>query len=50
MRNGTIKNKLGEKYKSTADYVKTFKAFWHWYMKSSKKNDKIIQDVTIELD
>lgn len=50
MRNGKIKNKLGGKYKSTADYVKTFKAFWHWYMKVSKKQDKLIQDVTTELD
>ncbi len=50
MRNGTIKNKLGEKYKSTADYVKTFKAFWHWYMKVSKKQDKQVIDITTELD
>jgi site-specific recombinase XerD len=50
MRNGKIKNRLGEKYKSTADYVKTFKAFWHWHIKVSKKKEKLITDVTTELD
>ncbi len=40
MRNGQIRRKDGEEYKSVADYVKTFKAFWHWYIKMQKKEGK----------
>lgn len=50
MRNGEIKRKDGKQYQSTADYVKVFKAFWHWYMKVGKKNGAEIQDITTDLD
>lgn len=50
MRNGTIKNNKGEKYKTTYDYVKTFKAFWHWWMVVNRKKGQAIQDITIDLD
>ncbi|MBD3253215.1 hypothetical protein GF386_05765, partial [Candidatus Pacearchaeota archaeon] len=32
MRNGEIKTNKGKIYKSVADYIKVFKAFWHWHM------------------
>ncbi|RPJ30271.1 MAG: hypothetical protein EHM25_06870 [Nitrosopumilales archaeon] len=47
MRTGKIKRLDGAIYKSTGDYVKIFKAFWHWYQRVSKK---VIEDITIELD
>ncbi len=50
MRNGTIKRKDGESYQSVVDYVKPFKAFWHWYMKVNKKKGINIQDITEDLD
>jgi integrase len=50
MRNGTIKRKDGEIYQSVVDYVKPFKAFWHWYMKVNKKKGINIQDITEDLD
>lgn len=50
MRAGVIKTRFGTPYKSTGDYVKTFKTFWHWYQKIEKNQDKIIQDVTEDLD
>ena len=50
MRKGTITTKTGKKYKSTADYVKIFKAFWHWHQKINRKEGKEIQDITIDLD
>jgi len=50
MRNGEIKTKDGKKYKSVCDYAKIFKAFWHWYQKSSKKQGKEIPDITVDLD
>ena len=50
MRNGEFKTKTGQTYKSTADYVKVFKAFWHWYMKVQKKKGKYIIDITEDLD
>ena len=50
MRKGEIKRKDGTTYQSTADFIKIFKAFWHWYMKSSKKKGKEIKDITEELE
>ncbi len=50
MRNGNIKRKDGKEYQSVADYVKCFKAFWHWYMKVNKKNGNEILDITEDLD
>ncbi len=47
MRDGRIKKLDGGVYKSTGDYVKVFKAFYHWFMKSSKKP---IKDITEDLD
>ncbi len=50
MRNGTIKRLDGKCYQSVVDFVKPFKAFWHWHMKSNKKNDIEITDITEDLD
>ncbi len=50
MRKGEIKTKDGKIYKSVADYVKIFKAFWHWHMKVSKKKGKRLDDITEDLD
>ena len=50
MRNGELLRNDGKQYKSVGDYVKTFKAFWHWYQKVCKKKDKKIEDITIDLD
>jgi len=47
MRSGVLATKHGTPYKSTGDYVKIFKTFWHWYQKISK--DKI-EDITSDLD
>lgn len=50
MRNGTIKRLDGKSYQSVVDFVKPFKAFWHWHMKVSKKNGIAIPDITEDLD
>ncbi|MGB3479900.1 MAG: site-specific integrase [bacterium] len=50
MRSGKVSTKYGTPYKSTGDYVKTFKTFWHWHMKIMKKKGKIIRDITEDLD
>lgn len=50
MSNGTIKKQNGEPYKATADYVKDFKAFWHWWQKTNKKKGIKIEDITTDLD
>ena len=50
MRNGEIRKKNGEMYKSVRDYVQTFKAFWHWYQKVNKKKGNTIEDITLDLD
>jgi len=50
MRNGKIKRQDGRKYKATRDFVKIFKAFWHWYQKSARKGGKSVEDITVYLD
>jgi len=50
MRNGTIKKKNGEAYRAVVDYVKIFKAFWHWYQKVNRKKGVKIIDITADLD
>jgi len=50
MRNGTILRQDGKIYKSTADFVKIFKAFWHWWQKINKKQGIEILDITADLD
>ncbi len=50
MREGVIKTKKGVPYKSTGDYVKSFKVFWHWFQLVKRKEGKIIDDITIDLD
>jgi integrase len=50
MRCGEIKKRDGMIYKSIRDYVKVFKAFWHWYQLINKKEGKEIYDITFYLD
>src|SRR3989344_7889834 len=50
MRNGQITKKNGEKYKSAKDYVRDFKAFWHWWQKINRKQGKEVLDITLDLD
>lgn len=50
MQKGIIKTDAGQSYKSTIDYVKAFKAFWHWYMKINSRAGKIIPDITEYVD
>ena len=50
MKNGTITRLDGKTYESPTDYVKIFKAFWHWYQKVNRKQGKDILDLTIDLD
>ncbi len=50
MREGTIKTRTGTLYKSTGDYVKEFKTFWHWYQKIMRKRGKTVEDIAEDLD
>jgi hypothetical protein len=50
MGNGTITRLDGASYKSPEDYVKIFKAFWHWHQKINRKRGIEIQDITLDLD
>lgn len=50
MRNGEIKRLDGKNYKSPSDYVKMFKAFWHWWQKVNRKKRIKIEDITADLD
>jgi hypothetical protein len=50
IKNGTITRLDGKTYQSPTDYVKIFKAFWHWHQKTNRKQGREIQDLTIDLD
>jgi len=50
MRDGRIRRINGGIFIAVADYVKVFKAFWHWYQKSNKKKGIEILDITPDLD
>jgi integrase len=47
LRKGIIKRQDGQVYRDTSDYIKSFKAFWHWLMKVTKKK---LDDVTLEAE
>ena len=50
IRNGKIKTDKGKIYKSVGDYIKVFKAFWHWHQKVMRKRKIEVEDITIDLD
>ncbi len=50
MRKGVIRRQDGREYKATRDFVKMFKAFWHWYQKVARKAGKEVEDITTYLD
>ncbi|MEK6915532.1 MAG: hypothetical protein AABW89_03260 [Nanoarchaeota archaeon] len=50
MRNGVLVKENGQDYKSSDTLARIFKAFWHWYQKTSKKNGVEIIDITSDLD
>jgi integrase len=50
MRSGAICRLDGGTYRSTGDYVKVFRSFWHWYMKVQRKEGKTVPDLCMDLD
>ena len=50
MRTGAIKRLDGNTYQSPTDYIRIFKAFWHWWQKVNKKAGKDVGDITFDLD
>ena len=50
MRSGAIQKQRGGRYRSTGDYVKVFKAFWHWHMRAQRKAGVIVEDRCLDLD
>ena len=50
MRNGAITKRDGKTFRSTRDFVKNFKAFWHWHQKINRKLEIEIKDITLDLD
>ena len=51
MRKGKfISKRTGRTYRAVGTYVKSFKAFWHWLMKASKREGEILEDITIDID
>ncbi len=45
-----IKRQDGRTYRATRDFVKIFKAFWHWHQKVERKAGKEVEDITTYLD
>ena len=50
MKEGKIPKARGKgQYRSVHDYIKIFKAFWHWHMKIKRKEGVDVEDITIDL-
>ncbi len=45
MRKGEIKRQDGKKYASVSDFVKIFKAFWHWWQIVNRKKGIYLMEV-----
>ena len=41
MEEGLLTKRSGGKYRAVKDYVKGFKAFWHWHMVAARNNDNL---------
>jgi len=39
----------GQPYRYVSDYVRNFKAFWHWWMKINRKQGIAVEDITEDL-
>jgi len=50
MRKGEVVRRDGKTYQSVNYFVKTFKAFWHWWQVVNKKKGIEILDITSDLD
>ncbi len=50
IKNGEIRRLDGRVYQDPANFVKIFKAFWHWWQKVNRKERNEIRDITIDLD
>ncbi len=50
MKSGEIKRVDGGIYQDPANFVKIFKAFWHWHQKVNRKKGIEIYDITQDLD
>jgi len=47
---GKIKKKSGSDYTSFGNYVKDFKVFWGWLMRTGKVQDNITEDITSKVN
>jgi integrase len=50
IRDGEIRRGDGKIYQDPANFVKIFKAFWHWWQKVNRKRGITIYDITQDLD
>lgn len=50
MSEGIIKKSDGKPYKSTKDYLRVFKAFWHWYERVEGRKGNRVLDITKYID
>lgn len=49
MEKGRMRKQDGNIYESVMDYIKVFKAFWHWLQKISRKKGLDFEDITVDL-
>jgi len=46
MRSGKLKKENGKRYSSAGTYVKDFKTFWNWLLKTRKVSENITQELS----
>ncbi len=47
---GKIKKRNGEKFSAFGNYIKDFKVFWNWGLRTKRFNENIIEDITSKTD
>ena len=50
LREGRILSSYGRPFDSWVDYVKAFKALWHWYQRIENSKGNSVSDITLYID
>jgi len=50
LRTGTVKSQRGTAYLDVSTYAKIFAGFWHWHVRTQKRNGVAVVDVVESLD
>jgi hypothetical protein len=47
---GEILKRNGEKYKAFGNYIKDFKVFWNWLIRTKQVNENVVEDISAKTE